>query len=354
MSKDNNTEHLAMDKTGVYVFHRRANLDFPEDNSDDSTSGAVSDFGDDETQAPETETNVEVNTTINTEPMDDDTIPIQTDDAVDTTVQHLQDTFDSNMNDTVDEEPSVSAKTTKEEANVSTKVVKEDGDLCTESKDEELKDDVQENVEETIVTSTKTKAGEDAATQTTPDRKRQKTALLVDNITIGPPSALGRNPAARFTYILAGNDGTDGRPGTCSNQSLMRDQNRNPLPSVIAPPQYNTVHFTSSTNYKCLHCKYRGNFCHNKHYGRYCILMTVRYRKEVGLKNFNEEKTKEEFICAYAYCFEFEHFLQRTCIPAKLKTDVPDCMKMSSLPLALNLNNWYIVTNSFEGAISRG
>ena len=76
--------------------------------------------------------------------------------------------------------------------------------------------------------------------------------------------------------------------------------------------------------------------------------MTLCFRKEVGFSNFNKENTKAEFILA------FDHFLQRSYIPAKMKTDIPMCMKMSSLPLALNLNNWYIVTNSFEGAISRG
>ena len=80
--------------------------------------------------------------------------------------------------------------------------------------------------------------------------------------------------------------------------------------------------------------------------------MTVLYRREVGSKNFTVAGAKQAFVTAYAYAHEFEHFLNRTCVPAELKKDVPLCMKMSSLPLAVNVNEWYMITTDFEAALN--
>ena len=181
--------------------------------------------------------------------------------------------------------------------------------------------------------------------------KNHKTMLLLDNVVVGIQSDLKNPPdeclISNKIYTLAGNPDHN---GTRKFMDSLEDKNE-PLPKLVCPPVNNINIFKHPQEIRCPHCKFAGNWCHNKRYGRYCVIMTVRYRREVGSEKFTVKGAKEAFVTAYAYAHEFEHFLNRTCIPAELKKDVPLCMKLSSLPLALNINEWYMITTEFETAL---
>ena len=125
--------------------------------------------------------------------------------------------------------------------------------------------------------------------------------------------------------------------------------NNQPLPEELTgPPQdMNCDMFPGVSNDGCEHCRMIGVFCHNKRYGRYCILAAIRYRRTAKEK-YTEEGAKQAFIQAYAYCSDFEHFLANCAVPLKMKTKVPYCMEKSSLAIAMVSNSWNHFIHGFD------
>ena len=181
------------------------------------------------------------------------------------------------------------------------------------------------------VSSEKKRAIQDHSSSQTDKKKGKKTELLYDEF---------RNPSdGKMLKELQFGHG------------LARDKNP-PLPDTpMYPPQDSSRDLLPATsNRRCAHCKFRGNFCHNKRYGRYCILATIRYRRKAK-NRYTDELAKAAFIELYAYAFEFEHFLQRCAIPTEMKTKVPQCMMESSFAIALMANDWIFFLHGLEKAV---
>ena len=125
-----------------------------------------------------------------------------------------------------------------------------------------------------------------------------------------------------------------------------------PLPEegILAPIDKERDILHTKSNWICQHCGMRSNFCHNKRYGRYAILATIHYRR-AARSRYSDEAAKECFIEAYSHAYEYEHFMQRCSIPAKIRNEAPECMICSSMAVALIANNWEFFLHGLEKSV---
>ena len=120
-----------------------------------------------------------------------------------------------------------------------------------------------------------------------------------------------------------------------------------PEEGILVPNDKDGAMLHTRSNSICPHCGMRGNFCHNRRYGRYAILATICYRRATRT-GYSDQAAKDCFLEAYSFAYEFEHFMQRCAIPAKMRTEAPECMIRSSMAIALIANNWEFFLHGLE------
>ena len=132
---------------------------------------------------------------------------------------------------------------------------------------------------------------------------------------------------------------------------LVKDNNA-PLPDKLMLPPHDQHRdlLPTASDRRCPYCNMRGSACHNKRYGRYAILATIRYRRKAG-RNYQDELAKAAFMEAYAFASEFELFLSRGSVPVEMKEEVPECMMKSSFAIALLANDWNFFIHGLEKAV---
>ena len=184
-------------------------------------------------------------------------------------------------------------------------------------------------------------------TSTSSEKKR----AVVDHASTPETKKKGKKCEILYDEIRTGSDGKIVKESIVEPH-FAKDNNA-PLPhQVIVPPVDHEHELLPGTNprTRCKHCNMRDVFCHNKRYGRYCILATIRYRRKAK-QQYTDELAKAAFIEAYAYASEFERFLSKCSIPTEMKEELPECMVRSSLAIALITNDWNFFIHGLEKAV---